>query len=131
MGKVERERKEKQAAARAASASMRTVQENAALLPDNEMEVDADASSAAAAPAASTGGLQSVLRVRGASREPSGPVTAPPGGSGVATQSAKRKEKEELKPEDVNPSGVVHPLPTGPLPLGASSSQGVDPWNWQ
>eukprot|EP00971_Amphidinium_carterae_P087783 1736918-Amphidinium_carterae.1 len=80
MGQRERTRKEKQAAARAASvSSMRTVEENSALLPDNEMEVDAGASSAAAA---SADGLQSVLRVRGTSREPSGPDTAPPGGSG-------------------------------------------------
>eukprot|EP00971_Amphidinium_carterae_P227540 4513320-Amphidinium_carterae.1 len=114
MGQKERTRKEKQAAARAASvSSMRTVEENATLLPDNEMEVDAEASSSAAAPAASTGGLQAVLRVRGVTRDPSGSVTAPPGGPGghgVATQSAKRKEKEELKPEDVNPSGVAGDL---------------------
>eukprot|EP00971_Amphidinium_carterae_P227541 4513321-Amphidinium_carterae.1 len=141
MGQRERERKLKQAAARAAStSSMRTVEENAALLPDNEMEVDAESSSAAAsaaAPAASSG-LQAVLRVRGATRDPSGTgsVTAPPGGpvsegDSGAPQSTKRKEKQELKPEDVNPSGVVHPLPPGPLTLGASSSQGVGPWNWQ
>eukprot|EP00971_Amphidinium_carterae_P018801 370345-Amphidinium_carterae.1 len=127
MGQRERTRKEKQAAARAAStSSMRTVEENATLLPDNEMEVDAGASSAAAAPAAPTSGLHAVLSVRGVTRDPSGSVTAPPGGpggDGVTTQSAKRKEKEELKPEDVNPSGVVHPLPAGPLSLGASSSQ--------
>eukprot|EP00971_Amphidinium_carterae_P239537 4755672-Amphidinium_carterae.1 len=79
MGQRERERKQKQAARAASTSSMRTVEENSALLPDNEMEVDAGSSSAAAAPAA---GLQNVLRVRGTSREPSGPDTAPPGGSG-------------------------------------------------
>eukprot|EP00971_Amphidinium_carterae_P149023 2954626-Amphidinium_carterae.1 len=91
MGQRERTRKKKQAAARAASvSSIRTVEENFALLFDNKMKVDAEASSAAAALA-------------------DGPNTAPPGksgGDGVVTQSAKRKEKEELKPEDVNPSGV-------------------------
>eukprot|EP00971_Amphidinium_carterae_P011860 233595-Amphidinium_carterae.1 len=127
MGQRERTRKEKQAAARAASATMRTVQENTALLPDNEMEVDADGADTSASAAAASSELQSVLRVREASREPSGPVTAPPGGSGGdggATQSAKRKEKEKeaATSENVNPSGVVHPLPPGPLTLGASSS---------
>eukprot|EP00971_Amphidinium_carterae_P269346 5343334-Amphidinium_carterae.1 len=97
------------------------------------MEVDADASSAAAAPAA---GLQNVLRVRETSRDPSDLDKAPPGGSGGdrdVPQSAKRKEKEkeELTPEDVNPGGVVNPLPPGPLSLGSSSSRGVDPWDWQ
>eukprot|EP00971_Amphidinium_carterae_P320112 6363216-Amphidinium_carterae.1 len=110
MGLRERTRKEKQKATCAASvSSMRTVEENSTLLPDNEMEVDAGASSAAAAPAA---GLQTVLRVRGTSREPSDPDTAPPGGSGgdgVVPQSSKRKEKEKEE-----------------LTRGR-----VDPWNWQ
>eukprot|EP00971_Amphidinium_carterae_P045624 897964-Amphidinium_carterae.1 len=67
MGQRERIRKEKQAARAASVSSMRTVEENSALLPDNEMEVDAGASSAAAASAAD---LQSVLRVRETSRDP-------------------------------------------------------------
>eukprot|EP00971_Amphidinium_carterae_P116693 2311418-Amphidinium_carterae.1 len=151
MGLKERTRKAK-AAARAASVScMRTVEEDHALPPDNEMEVDTGASSAAAASAAAaspaaasaaapatTSTLQVVLSVRGTSREPdrTGSGTALPGGSVLegesgVPQSMKRKGNEELKAEDVNPSGVVQPLTPGPLSLGSSSSQGVDPWNWQ
>eukprot|EP00971_Amphidinium_carterae_P277602 5509610-Amphidinium_carterae.1 len=55
--------------------------------------------------------LRAVLRVREATREPSGTgsVTAPPGGpvsvgDSGASQSTKRKDTQELKPEDVNPS---------------------------
>eukprot|EP00971_Amphidinium_carterae_P043392 854013-Amphidinium_carterae.1 len=106
------------------------------------MEVDADASSgtaasaaaaspaAAAAAPATTSTLQAVLSVRGTSREPkgAGSGTALPGGpvpkgDSEVPQSMKRKGKEELKAEDVNPSGVVQPLPPGPLSLGSSSSQ--------
>eukprot|EP00971_Amphidinium_carterae_P053571 1055289-Amphidinium_carterae.2 len=149
MGLRERERKAKAAARAASVSSMRTVEENSTLPPDNEMEVDEDASNATAASAAATSStaasaaetstestLRVVLSVRGTSREPkgAGSGTALPGGpvpegDSEVPQSMKRKGKEELKAADVNPSGEA--LPPGPLSLGSSSSQGVDPWNWQ
>eukprot|EP00971_Amphidinium_carterae_P036639 720090-Amphidinium_carterae.1 len=142
MGQREKTRKAKAAARAASASSMRTVEEDSTLPPDNEMEVDPDApsataaSAAAASPAAAaaatstTSTLQAVLSVRGTSREPkgTGSGTALPGGpvsegDSEVPQSMKRKGKEELKAEDVNPSGVVQPLPPGQLSLGSLPSQ--------
>eukprot|EP00971_Amphidinium_carterae_P239094 4746293-Amphidinium_carterae.1 len=120
IGVHEKQRKAKAAAKCAASqSSMKTVEEEPRSQQDSWMEVDADASStaaasevatssaaAAAAAAASTSTLQSVVAIRGTSREPkgSGSVKALPGrsvpkGDSEGNLGMKRKGKLEANAE--------------------------------